>query len=61
MTPFEKRMKESKERQSRILRLSRQTKDGKQKYTQAQIAAEIGCTKAYVNQIVLRARREARA
>jgi hypothetical protein len=53
VTPYEKRMAESKQRKSKILRLARQKKaDGTPKYTQVEIAAEIQCTKAYVGQVL---------
>lgn len=51
MTPYQERMKQSKERKSRILRLRKKVVGGKPMTYQA-IADEIRCTKAYVQQVV---------
>jgi len=49
MTPYEKRMKESKQRRHRILRLLK-TKSA------AQVAALVACTQSYVRQVEKAAR-----
>lgn len=55
MTPYEKRRQESKERQSQIVRMGKKKRaDGTARYTQREIAAEIGCSPAYVNQVLSR-------
>ena len=57
MTPYEKRRQESKERQSQIVRMGKKKRaDGTERYTQREIAAEIGCTTSYVNQVLSRAK-----
>jgi len=48
MTPFQQRMKESKARQATIRRLAKKTPP----MTQKQIADEVKCSKAYVNQVL---------
>lgn len=47
MTPYQERMKQSKERKSRILRLSRKPGMSHQK-----IADEVQCSRAYVTQVI---------
>lgn len=46
MTPYEKRMKESAERKSRILRLHQNG------LTPTQIAGRAKCSRAYVHQVI---------
>lgn len=53
MTPYQKRMAESKARKSQILKLAKAMKpDGSPKYSQAEIAKRVDCSRAYVNQII---------
>lgn len=47
VTPYEERMKQSRERKSRILRLSRKPGMSHQK-----IADEVQCSRAYVTQTI---------
>jgi hypothetical protein len=55
MTPFQERMEASKKRKATILRLYRKT-GPRGKMTQAEIATEVKCSKAYVNQIIAAAK-----
>lgn len=53
MTPYQKRMAESKALKSQILRMAKATgKDGKPKHTQAAIAMKHQVSRAYVHQLV---------
>ena len=53
MTPYQKRMAESKALKSRILRLAKaKGKDGKPKHTQVAIAQKCQVSRAYVHQLV---------
>jgi hypothetical protein len=51
VTPYQKRLAESKARKSQILKLSRQTSKGKYRYTLDEIAAKVEVSKAYVHQV----------
>lgn len=53
MTPYQKRMAESKARKSQILKLAKAKRpDGAPRHTQAEIARRIGVSRAYVNEVV---------
>lgn len=58
VTPYQERMKQSKDRKSRILRLRKKVVGGKAMTYQA-IADEIQCTKAYVQQVIKAAEKSA--
>lgn len=55
MTPYQKRMKESKDRQAKIRKLAESTykagQDRHYTYTLDQIATKVGVSRAYVHQI----------